>query len=58
MMTVNVHPLQGELAGRLPAGLLCGDLHPLRLHQSGVAAGADCSWWSPVMVGAEPAATC
>lgn len=56
--SVNVHLLQRELAGWLPAGLLCGDLHPLRLHQSGVAAGADCSWWSPFMVGAEPAAAC
>ena len=47
---------QGQLVGGLFAGLFCGDMHAVRLHQPGVAARANRPWGSPNMAGARRSA--
>ena len=36
---------QGKLGGRLPTGLLCGDVHVVCFHWTGVVARANSAWW-------------
>lgn len=45
--------LQTEPTCRLSPGLFRGCLHAVRLHQPGVAQGADCPWWCSSLAGAE-----
>lgn len=47
---------QGQLVGGLFAGLFCGDVHTVRVHQPGVATRADYPRGSPDMAGARRSA--
>lgn len=46
--TATRHAVNGKFVGGLLAGLFCGDMHTLCIHQPGVVTRADSPWGAPI----------